>query len=150
MINTCTDIASTFDVCEGDINKLLKTVYKKEKNNFIILSMIGVKAKVKNLSFLPTITAHRKQGENTVNFISNHFRYDEFKKKYYLETDANLYGFEIDEKFKRIEDYIYHDKRDLVTDDIKEASTNFEFYVTFYAVTRIDGKYLIKELFLSE
>ncbi|SEN11840.1 hypothetical protein SAMN05421856_1212 [Chryseobacterium taichungense] len=136
----CNDQVSHYDLYKTDTKKLLSNFYKDEDSDFIIVNMKGFKNNP-ILYTKPTLTFSRKKNEKKINIIHNYYQFDENKNGYELVKDSSISNFNVEEKMKLIEDYLYYKKEN----SISEVSRG-QPYREYYIVARINGKYLIKAL----
>jgi len=137
----CNDRISHYSLYETDSKNLLSTLYKNENSDFIIMNMKGIKNNP-ILYTKPTITLSRKKNEKEIHIISNYYQFDEDKNGYELVKDSSISDFNVEEKMKLVEDYLYYNKWNAISD----KSRNLPVSEVYYVVAKINGKFLIKRL----
>ncbi|SEN11872.1 hypothetical protein SAMN05421856_1213 [Chryseobacterium taichungense] len=137
----CNESVSHYGLFETDTKHLLTTLYNNKDSDFIIINMINPKDRSTLIS-KSTFTFSRKKNEKELYIINNHYEYNEEKKKYELIKDSSISNFNVEEKMKLIEDYLYYKKENSISD----KSRNKPYSGSYYVVARINGKFLIKEV----
>ena len=84
-----------------------------------------------------------KKNDKKINVINNYYQFDEDKKQYQLIKDSLMPNFNMEEKIKLIEDYLYYNKWSEISEKSRDNQSASESY---YVVGRINGKYFIKRL----
>lgn len=140
LIKVCNEQAKHYIIYETDTKHLLTTLYKNEESDFIIVNMINPHND-STVVGASTLTFSRKKNEKEVHVINNHYKYNEEDERELLK-DSSISDFNVEEKIKLIEDYLYYKKENSISDKSRNKPSSRSYYV----VARINGKFLIKEL----
>ena len=135
----CNAQASHYDLYDMDTKNSLTNLYKNEDSDFIIVNMINPHND-NTVIGASTLTFSRKKNEIEVHIINNRYKYNNENRE--LIKGSSISDFNVEEKMKLIEDYLYYKKKNSISDKSRNKPATGSYYV----VARINGRFLIKDL----
>ena len=119
---------------------------KNNKQDFVILN----KTLISIYNSKPVLTIFKAKNSHKYSVIHNYTVYDETNKKFIVLTDNSSVILNIEKILSSFEDYLYHNKGSLISENIKDLPSTSYKTDLYYVIARVNGKFFIKKYYYSD
>lgn len=142
--SSCEDLNVRYIHFSENTIKFLDSLERNNYNqDFIILN----KTLISIYNSKPVLTILKTKNSHKYSVIHNYTVYDEAEKKFIVLTDNSSVLLNIEKILSSFENYLYHNKGALISENIKDLpSTSFKTDL-YYVIARVNGKFSIKKYY---